>query len=387
MKNRIVVLLAILTSAGVASISGQAPSDAPVEARIPFAPIPAKSNGQTIVAYELHLTNLGARELTLNRIEVFNQDTRSTPIASYQNANLITLIVQPGNPSTTSDKRKIAGGMRAIVYMWLTFDNREAIPRTLRHRFVFTLEGADGKTEEHDLEVSGTNVPQGQPITVASPLKGGGFWYAVNGPSNQSVHRRALLPVAGEAHISQRFATDWTKFGDDGKAWHGDSKSNANWYGYGVEVIAVADAVVSAVKDGIPENVPLSPARAVPITLETVGGNHVILSLRNGHYAFYAHLQPGSIRVKPGDRVRRGQVLGLLGNSGNSDAPHLHFHISNGDSPMGSEGVPFLFDSFEVLGSAEMEKVFTQGWTVPAAIKPDKRVRDMPVENQVVTFD
>jgi hypothetical protein len=94
--------------------------------------------------------------------------------------------------------------MRAIVYMWLTFDNREAIPRTLRHRFVFTLEGADGKTEEHDLEVSGTNVPQGQPITVASPLKGGGFWYAVNGPSNQSVHRRALLPVAGEAHISQR---------------------------------------------------------------------------------------------------------------------------------------------------------------------------------------
>ena len=113
----------------------------------------------------------------------------------------------------------------------------------------------------------------------------------------------------------------------------------------------------------------------------------MILSLRNGHYAFYAHLQPGSIRVKPGDRVRRGQVLGLLGNSGNSDAPHLHFHISNGNSPMGSEGVPFLFDSFEVLGSAEMEKVLTQGWTVPSAIKPDKRLRDMPVENQVVKFD
>jgi murein DD-endopeptidase MepM/ murein hydrolase activator NlpD len=81
---------------------------------------------------------------------------------------------------------------------------------------------------------------------------------------------------------------------------------------------------------GIPENVPLSPTHAVPMTLETAAGNHVILSLRNGHYAFYAHLQPGSIRIKPGDRVRRGQVLGLLGNSGNSNAPHLHFHISNG---------------------------------------------------------
>ena len=102
------------------------------------------------------------------------------------------------------------------------------------------------------------------------------------------------------------------------------------------------------------------PLRARPCLLsksatgwgETVGGNHVIISLPNGHYAFYAHLQPGSIRVKPGEHVRRGQVLGLLGNSGNSDAPHLHFHISNGNSPMGSEGVPFLFDSFQVLGSA-----------------------------------
>jgi murein DD-endopeptidase len=141
------------------------------------------------------------------------------------------------------------------------------------------------------------------------------------------------------------------------------------------------------VKDGIPENVPLSPTRAVPITLETVGGNYVIISLRNGHYAYYAHLQPGSIRVKPCDHVRRGQVLGLLGNSGNSDAPHLHFHISNGNSPMGSEGVPFLFDSFEVLGNAEMEKVLTQGWTVPAGVKPYKPLRDMTVESQVVTFD
>jgi len=386
MKNTIVFLFAILTSAGVASTSAQAPPDAPVEIRIPFAPIPAKSNGRTILAYELHLTNLIARELTLDRIDVFKQDIRLTPIVSYQNANLLNLIVQPGNPSTTNDKRKIAGGMRANGYMWLTFDKQEVIPRTLRHRFVLMVESADGKTEEHDLEVSGPVVPQGQPIAIASPLKGGP-WYAVNGPSNQSVHRRALLAVDGEAHISQRFATDWTKFGDDGKAWHSEPKSNTNWYGYGSEVLAVADAVVSAVKDGIPENVPLSPTRAVPITLETVGGNHVIISLGNGHYAFYAHLQPGSIRVKPGEHVRRGQVLGLLGNSGNSDAPHLHFHISNGNSPMGSEGVPFLFDSFEVLGSAEMEKVLTQGWTAPAGLKPDKRVRDMPVENHVVRFE
>ena len=67
----------------------------------------------------------------------------------------------------------------------------------------------------------------------------------------------------------------------------------------------------------------------VPITLETVGGNNVIMEIGDGLYAFYAHLQPGSLRVKVGDKVRRGQVLGLLGNSGNSSEPHLHFHICN----------------------------------------------------------
>src|SRR5262249_22202380 len=212
---------------------------------------------------------------------------------------------------------------------------------------------------------------------IAPPLKGGP-WYAVNGPSNQSVHRRALLPVAGEGRISQRFATDWTKFGDDGKAWHGDPTSNANWDGCGVEVFAVANALVSAVKDGIPENVPLSPTRAVPITLETVGGNHVIISLPNGHYAFYAHLQPGSIRVKPGEHVRRGQVLGLLGNSGNSDAPHLHFQISTAPSFVAAEGLPYVFDSFVVLGMADISDAFERGWKAPAHVKPDKHLRDIP---------
>ena len=85
------------------------------------------------------------------------------------------------------------------------------------------------------------------------------------------------------------------------------------------------------VKDGIPENVPGANSRAVPITLETVGGNHVIIDIGGGHYAFYAHLKPGGIRVKLGDKVKRGQVIGLVGNTGNSTEPHLHFHISDGN--------------------------------------------------------
>ena len=146
------------------------------------------------------------------------------------------------------------------------------------------------------------------------------------------------------------------KLSGEGKLWHDDPKVNANWYSYGVEVLAVASGVVASIKDGIADNVPLSPARAMPITADTIGGNYVILALGNSGFAYYAHLQPGCLRVKPGDRVRRGQVLGLLGNSGNSDAPHLHFHISD-DHSLASEGLPYVFDSFEVLGTVDSDKI------------------------------
>jgi murein DD-endopeptidase MepM/ murein hydrolase activator NlpD len=145
---------------------------------------------------------------------------------------------------------------------------------------------------------------------------------------NNSGHRRALIPVGGKAHIAQRFAIDWVQKRESGQTWVTDQLKNENYRCYGAEALAVADGVVVAVKDGIPQNIPGATSRAVPITLETVGGNHVILDLGQGRYAFYAHLQPGSLRVNVGDKVRRGQVVGLVGNSGNSTEPHLHFHIA-----------------------------------------------------------
>src|SRR5262249_6401837 len=146
----------------------------------------------------------------------------------------------------------------------------------------------------------------------------------------------------------QRFAIDWTQIGEDGKPFQGDRSRNSNFYAYGAEVLAVANAVVADVKDGIPDNDP--GKKAVPITLETIGGNYVILDLGRGNFALYAHLQPKSIRVRVGQKVRRGQVLALLGNSGNAEGPHLHFHVTNANSVLGAEGVPYVFESFDLQG-------------------------------------
>jgi murein DD-endopeptidase MepM/ murein hydrolase activator NlpD len=203
-------------------------------------------------------------------------------------------------------------------------------------------------------------------------------WLAANGPSPSTGHRRALVVVEGAPHIAQRFAIDYLKVNAEGRSYVGDRLKNASYLAYGADALAVADGRVVAVKDSIPENIPGS--RAVPITLETVGGNHVILDLGDGHYAFYAHLQPGSIRVRIGERVRTGQVLGLVGNSGNSTEPHLHFHVSDANSPLGSEGIPYIHQSVEIVGRCQaLISGCSQG-------PPSVRTQEMPMANELVRF-
>jgi len=219
-----------------------------------------------------------------------------------------------------------------------------------------------------------------KPVTVIGAPLTGDAWQAGNGPSNTSAHRRALIPIEGRAYISQRFAIDWVQLYPDGKTYKGDPADNKNYRAYGHEILAVADGVVTETKDGIPQNTPGAPSLAIPITLETVGGNHVIVDIGDGLYAFYAHMQPGSLRVKVGDKVRRGQVLGLLGNTGNSSEPHLHFDICNASSMLGCEGIPYAFASFEVLGKGD-------GWkpsdSHPPAVKHEMEI---PLEDEVVGF-
>jgi len=84
--------------------------------------------------------------------------------------------------------------------------------------------------------------------------------------------------------------------------------------------------------------------------------------------------------VKHGDRVTRGQGLGLVGNSGNSTEPHLHFHISDGNSPLGSEGLPYRQDSFEIVGRC---RVFT---IACERISPETRKGELPLANVLIRF-
>jgi len=111
--------------------------------------------------------------------------------------------------------------------------------------------------------------------------------------------------VNGKLHLSQRFAVDWNGVDAENRCVVGDPDITTNWIFYGKPVIAVADARVVGAVDRFSDQIPNHPN---PVTLEQADGNHVVLAVGHGRYAFYAHLKPGSVRVKRGDRVRRGEV-------------------------------------------------------------------------------
>lgn len=126
----------------------------------------------------------------------------------------------------------------------------------------------------------------------------------------------------------------------DGKTHEGDGKQLSQYFAWGRKIVAPADAVVSEAVDGLPDNAvgKMDSAHA--------GGNHVVLNLGNNEYALLAHLQNGSIKVKTGQKVKAGDLLGLCGNSGNTSEPHLHFHVQDGPQLFHAKGLPVTFTDY-----------------------------------------
>src|SRR5215831_2364054 len=345
----------------------QKPLTSPINVVVPLAPIAFQADGKTHLVYELHVTDFSGANIALASIEVLSDS--GTTLSRVEASDLAGNLYTPGNrKSKGMDKLNMSGGQTAVIYMWVTLDNPSKVPAAIEHKIAVRV----GKYPDPiTVECARIAVSRDLPV-ISAPLRGDN-WGAGNGPANSSGHRRALIPIGGRAQIGQRFAIDWVRLNPDGKATYtGNPLDNKNYRAYGSDAMAIADGTVTEVKDGIPENIPGENSRAVPITLETIAGNHVILDIGQGRYALYAHLQPGSLKVKLGDHVKRGQVLGLVGNSGNSTEPHLHFHLTNGNTALGSEGIPYALESFD----AKTEEG-----------APVTRHRlEIPTEGEIVTF-
>ncbi len=374
-SSRAALLLA--TAAITSSAAAQVSLPPFLEMRVPKPPTVATAETGSFLAYELHVTNFMPQPVTMKKLDIVAATGDHRVLFSLGDSSLIRAVSRPGAaPMGGPERLKINGGGRAVVFIWVPLESRTA-PSAIVHRLTMDVGSGDSaKTQQLD----GIAVPVTAEAVVIGPPLRGGVWLTGNGPANESGHRRALIPVAGVPSIAQRFAIDYVKVADDDKTFKGDQLKNESYYAEGVDALAVANGVVVEVKDSIPENVPGVNSRAVPITLETVGGNHVVIDIGGGHYAFYAHVKPGSLRVKLGDHVKRGQVVALVGNTGNSTEPHLHFHISDGISPLGSEGVPYRFDSFEIVGHCT---TFNMGCQRSA---PVTRKGEVPLANVLLRF-
>lgn len=288
-------------------------------------PQPVTGNGRQQLVWELVVRNDRSMDITIAGLDVVSASSNTT-IASYSGQSLIT-------------QGRVRAGELAVIYLLLSFESPEDVPSMFTHRLRLTSSQGD-ETYGGPLVA----VRLDAPAVLSAPMRGSS-WLAANGPSNDSGHRRALLTINGRMTIAQRFAIDWVQLDDRGSTFSGYRLSNASYYAYGRPVLAVADGVVTAVKDGIPENVP-QQTPVVPIAIDSAPGNHVLLDIGEGRFVLYAHLQPGSLLVRPGDQVSAGTPLGLLGNSGNSTEPHLHFHLCDANSPLACEGIPYVFDHF-----------------------------------------
>lgn len=338
---------------------------APVEVRNPWPPqLVTGSDGVAHLAYELHVFNFygDTGALRLRKVSVF-ADGSSTPLASFDGGALARMVY----PHATDDapagaNLSIKPGARAIVFIWLSLPARQPAPKTLRHRLEFDLGNGTTSTNVDGARVTVNARP---PMLLGAPLRG--RWIATEGPGNaRSHHWGSLVAVNGQLTIPQRYALDLVGVDAAGHALRAgvpapQASKHADWFGFGADVLAVADGVVRSVRDGVVDNAPLAPqAEPTSLTADGLYGNYVVLQLAPDVFVHYAHLQRGSVAVKVGQRVHRGQVLGRVGQSGNTGGPHLHLQLSNAVTFEGSEGIPFVFDAFSLQGK----------WTVEQAIEP-----------------
>jgi hypothetical protein len=355
----------------------------PLVASVVAAPRPvAAADGRRHLAYELVLANPSSSTVTIQKVEILDSAT-GIAIATVDGPALAGLMARAGGGGYGN---ALPPGIGGSLVMDAALAGEDPLPKALVHRFTVSLE-PDPPHAAHVFSSGLTSVVAENAVVIDPPLRGARWVVGDGCCARRSAHRGAVLPVNGAFHVAERFAIDFVQLDERGRLFDGPGDALSSYKYYGAEILSVADGVVAATMDGLPENVP-GRLPAV-VTAATAGGNYAVVDIGGGRFAFYAHMQPSSLRVRVGQRVVTGQLLGRLGNSGNSDAPHLHFHVMDSPAPLGSNGLPYVFRSFRGEGTVTAADLDTLLTGRPAAIAPalSGQYSDrLPLDLQVVSF-
>ena len=305
-----------------------------------FAPIEVKStDGKVNLLYSVQIEDFEKEGFQLKDFQVFNV-ANNIMLCSIIDT-LKYLLITKENILVEDYPLREYSNFRISVGLVLDPVN---VPQKIKHRLIISKNG-----KEKIIDGNETAVSKGQIPVISAPLKGERFLSNNTSTISDNIHLVYQLKYKGVTRVPERFCVDWIKIDEAGNYFKGDYQVAENWYVYGENVYAVADGQVVSVKDGNPDQSPVF-TQPIPTTLFDGDGNSVVIHI-NGGYVSYGHLMPNSILVKPGQIVKNGDVLGRVGNSGDSDAPHLHFGLHTDFPYYISEGLPYYIDSFEKTGS------------------------------------
>ena len=334
------------------------------------------SDGRLHVEYDLVLTNAFVGPATLDAVAV-RADGKPALTLTGDALTAATHTLLTSDATVT-----IAPASTAFTQVDLVLPGRTA-PKRITNRVAYTIPADAPSRSVIGSTVSASPVLRTDPrppTVISAPLSGAG-WVNVNGCCNDptSPHRETLLASDGDWVTPELFAIDWIRE-VDGRFYSGDGTQNTDWVGFGEPIHAVADGTVVVTRDGLPDIPPMTknPGLRTP---EDYAGNNVIVAIGHGRYAVFDHLVRGSVRVRRGQRVRAGQVVGKLGNSGNTDGPHLHFGIEARPDSL-AQGLPFEIDDFvleHTVSAASPGQVTLIG-------KPKRLHRALPLIRSVATF-
>jgi hypothetical protein len=364
------------------------------------------TDGKYHVAYDLELTNASRVPATIDKLDVVSAAAPKRVIASYSGTKFVDPTRDYGDcnrlrnlPSAPAADNVIPPQESRVLFVDFAFDSLDRAPKAVLHHLFGqgAINPGSSSPSPFDYLVTPFDISAGTPRVIGPPVKGD-HWIAINGCCFPGFpHRTSMASLNGQLINGQRFAIDWKRTNDKGEFFVGDMTKNESYVDYGSPIYAVADGTISSTLDGIdpgtPGTLPANdPILGPKLTVQNVDGNHIVQDIGDGAWAFYAHLKKGTLLVKPGDKVKKGQVIARLGNTGNSNASHMHFQLMNGPSVLGSDGVPYVLDRFSYDGQVPVDTIlnaddFLSGNFLTGALpKPQPRTQELPLALAIINF-
>lgn len=304
----------------------------------------ATTDGRVHLAYELLLQNALSQDVGIDAVTVRGDGVDLLTLSADDLLDWSKVFGQT-QPTTT-----IGPGQQALVWLDVVVDSMADVPAELEHGIqISPTEPIPPVIASTMTETIAAVAPDTrEPVVIGAPLAGAG-WLDGNSCCALTAHRAAVNPINGAFHVPERFAIDFVQLDADGRIFDGPVDELDSYAYYGSDIHAVADGPIIGMRWDLEEQVP--GANPTGLGVDEYGGNHIVQDIGGGRYAFYAHLQKDNpLGVEIGQHVSQGAVIARLGNTGNTDSPHLHFHVMDGPLPLASNGLPFLIESFELVG-------------------------------------